>query len=235
LLETEFNNTLKELRKRNIEFILDNIRSLVSIKALYQRIDENTYVLYDPRDLQYLKIVSDTLGKYYPNSRNVMALKEDVKKELNQMYTNRLSSMAGKAPEKKLDPNLPDINGKRIALSSLKGKVVLLAFWSAESNECIAENLQFKEFYRIYNKKGFEIYQISLDRNEELWRKEVKFDELPWISTREVDPQNPENAILFNIRSVPANYLYDRDGQIIASNLHGRDLQIKLTQLFPNQ
>ncbi|MGB8491776.1 MAG: TlpA disulfide reductase family protein [Bacteroidales bacterium] len=233
-LETEFTNTLKELRKRNIEFILKNIRSMASIKALYQKIDDNTYVLYDPHDLQFLKIVSDSLGKYYPDSRNVLALKEDVKKELSQMYADRISSMASNAPEKKLDPNLPDINGNRIALSSLKGKVVLLAFWSAQSKECITENLQLKKFYKAYNKQGFEIYQISLDQDENLWRREVRFDELPWINTRE-DPRNSENAILFNVKSVPVNYLYDRDGQIIASNLHGRSLQIKLTQLFPNK
>ena len=234
-LETEFNNTLKELRKKNIEFILENIRSLSSIKALYQKIDDNTYVLYDPHDLQYLKIVSDSLGKYYPDSRNVIALKEDVKKELSQMYTSRISNLATNAPEKKLDPTLTDISGKRITLSSLKGKVVLLAFWSAESKDCIAENLQLKEYYKAYSKQGFEIYQINLDQNEDLWRNAVRFDELPWINTREDDPRNPANAILYNVRSVPVNYLYDRNGQIIASNLHGKALQIKLAQLFPTR
>ena len=57
---------------------------MASLKALYQRIDENTYVLYEPRDLQYLKIISDTLGRYYPNSKHVQALAEDLKNEMNQ-------------------------------------------------------------------------------------------------------------------------------------------------------
>ena len=234
ILENEFNNLLKELRKKNIEFIITNTKSMASIKALYQRIDENTYVLYDPRDLQYLKIIADTLGRYYPDSRNVKALVEDVKKELNQMNVLQLQNMASSSPEIKLDPDLKDINGKRTALSSLRGKIVLLTFWSVDSKECIAENLQLKNMYKAYNKKGFEIYQINLDKNEEKWRAVVKFDELPWINAREEDPDNPENAILFNVKSLPANYLFDRDGTLIALNLHGRALQIKMNQLFNN-
>jgi len=233
-LENEFNNTLKDIRKKNIEFIITNTRSMASIKALYQRIDENTYVLYDPKDLQYLKIVSDSLSRYYPGSKNVKALTEDVKKELNQMNARQIENLANSSPEIKLDPDLKDINGKRIALSSLKGKVVLVTFWSVDSKECIAENLQFKSIYKSYNKKGFEIYQINLDENEEKWRAEVKFDELPWINAREDDLANPVNAILFNVKTLPSNFLFDRDGSIIGINLHGRSLQIKLNQLFNN-
>ena len=234
LLENEYGNVLKDIRKKNIEFIINNIKSLASIKALYQRIDENTYVLYDPRDLQYLKIVSDSLGRYYPKSVNVQALAEDVKRELNQMYSRQYQELASSSPEIHLDPNLKDIKGNRISLSSLKGKVVLLTFWSVESKDCIAENLQLKDFYKTYNKKGFEIYQINVDENEGKWRAEVKFDELPWINAREDDPLNPINANLYNVRVLPTNYLYDRDGNIVGSNLHGKYLQIKLNQIFNN-
>lgn len=234
LVENEFDSLLKDIRKKNIEFVITNITSMASIKALYQRIDENTYVLYDPRDLQYLKIVSDSLSRYYPRSRNVMALAEDVKRELSQMYTRQVQNIANSSPETILDPNLEDINGKRIALSSLRGKVVLLTFWSVDSKECIAENLQLIDIYKTYKKKGFEIYQINLDEDVEKWKREVRFDELPWISTKEDDPLNPLNAKLFNVKVLPSNYLYDRDGNIVGTNLHGRYLQIKLNQLFNN-
>jgi thiol-disulfide isomerase/thioredoxin len=232
LIESEFDKILKETRKKNIEFIISNTKSMASIKALYQRIDDNTYVLYDPRDLQYMKIISDSLGRYYPNSKNVQALAEDVKRELNQMYARQFQNLASSSPEIKLDPNLKDINGNRIALSSLRGKVVLLTFWSVESKDCIAENLQLKDIYKTYNKKGFEIYQINVDEDEGNWEREVKFDELPWINTREDDPKNPRNAMLYNVKALPTNYLYDRDGNITGSNLHGRYLKIKLNQLF---
>jgi thiol-disulfide isomerase/thioredoxin len=231
-LEAEYGKLIKEQRKKNIGFIVNNINSLASIKALYQKIDPETYVLYEQNDLQYLKIVNDSLTLHYPNSKQVQALSRDFEKEMNQMYAARLERITKDLPQIKLDPDLKNIAGKRIALSSLRGKYVLLTFWSVRSKNCVEENLQLKEFYKQYNKKGFEIYQINLDESETEWKSAVKFDELPWISTREDDPLNPKNALIFNVKNLPANYLFDKDSKIIASNLHGKSLQLKLEQLF---
>jgi thiol-disulfide isomerase/thioredoxin len=231
-LEAEYGKLIKEQRKKNIGFIVNNINSLASIKALYQKIDPETYVLYEQNDLQYLKIVNDSLTLHYPNSKQVQALSRDFEKEMNQMYAAKLERITKDLPQIKLDPDLKNIAGKRIALSSLRGKYVLLTFWSVRSKNCVEENLQLKEFYKQYNKKGFEIYQINLDESETEWKSAVKFDELPWISTREDDPLNPKNALIFNVKNLPANYLFDKDSKIIASNLHGKSLQLKLEQLF---
>jgi len=232
LLEQEYANLINEQRKFTIGFILKNMTSLAAVKALYQKIDDQSYVLNQTRDLQYMKIVSDSLKKYFPNSKHTKALVSDFTNEMNQLYSRQLSQLSNSLPETKLDPSLKDINGRRVTLSSLKGKYVLLTFWSASSRECIVENLQLKEFYKNYKKKGFEIYQINLDQDESTWKNAVKFDELPWISTREDDPSNPKNAMLYNVKNVPVNYLYDPKGNIIASNLHGKSLQLKLDQLF---
>lgn len=233
-LSARYLELLKDLRRKNIEFIISNLKSMASIMALYQKTDENTYVLYDQRDLQYMKLVSDSLSKVYPNSPNVKALTEDFKKELNRMYARQIRNIAETKSEARLDPDLEDINGRRIRLSSLKGKIVLLTFWSAQSRECLADNLQLKQLYGKYRNRGFEIYQINLDASEEVWRNGVRFDDLPWISTREDDPGNPANARLFNVRALPANYLFDRSGTIAGSNLFGRQLQIKLDQMLNN-
>lgn len=232
LLEQEYAKLLEDQRKFNIGFVLKNMKSLAAIKALYQKIDDQTYVLNTSRDLQYMKIVSDSLSVYYPDSRHTKALISDFSNEMNRMYTRRLVAMASSLPEVKPDPDLLDVNGKRIKLSSLKGKIVLLSFWSVDSRDCITENIQLKSLYNTYQKRGFEIYQINLDPDESKWRNAVKFDELPWISTREDDPANPVNARYFNVRSLPANFMYDREGNLIGTNLHGRNLQIKLEQLF---
>jgi hypothetical protein len=235
LLQNEYLKLFKTQRNKNIEFILGNLNSFASIKALYQMIDKETFVLYEPRDLQFLKLVSDTLNFHYPNSKQARSLKKNLEKELNQMYLKQIEQAARNAPEIKLDPNLKDIKGTRIALSSLKGRVVLLCFWASASEECIAENLSLKELYKTYKSKGFEIYQVNLDENEAAWKRAVKFDELPWINVREDDPRNPVNARLYNIKTVPFNYLYDKNGKIIAVNLHGQNLQIQLAQLFGNK
>lgn len=231
-LEQEYLRLKEDQRKFNIAFVLKNMRSLAAIKALYQMIDDQTYVLNTSRDLQYMKIVSDSLKVYYPDSKHTKALTSDFNNQMNRLYTRRIMAMANSAPEVSLDPDLKDVNGKRIKLSSLKGKYVLLSFWSADSRDCITENLQLKSLYKTYSKRGFEIYQINLDTDESKWRNAVSFDELPWINTREDDPSNPVNAKYYNVRSLPANFLYDREGLLIGNNLHGRNLQIKLEQLF---
>ncbi|HOP57782.1 MAG TPA: TlpA disulfide reductase family protein [Bacteroidales bacterium] len=232
LLEQEYRKVMNEQRKFNISFILDNYRSLASIKALYQKLDDNTYVLNLTRDLQYMKIVSDTLSRYYPSSKHTRALMRDFNNEMSQLYTRQLIAASDTLPETKLDPDLVDINGKRIKLSSLRGKYVLLTFWSADSQECIEENLQLKRLYNTYKNRGFEIYQINLDTDEQKWKNAVSFDELPWISTREDDPSDPYNARLYNIKTLPSNFLYDREGNVIGTNLHGKNLDLKLDQLF---
>ena len=231
-IDAEFASLAKAQRKKNIEFIINNINSLASIKALYQTITPETYVLYEPNDLQYLKIVTDSLSRHYPNSKHVKALASDLKTEMNKMYAEKLGAMVSKFPQSKLDPDLMNTNGKRIALSSLKGKYVLLTFWSFKSKECVIENLQLKEYYKQYHSKGFEIYQINVDESESNWKKAVGFDELPWISTREDDPGNLVNTKLFNVTTLPANFLFDREGNIIGTNLHDKTLQLKLEQLF---
>lgn len=232
VLEQEYVRLTEGQRKFNIGFVLKNMKSLAAVKALYQKIDDQTYVLNTSRDLQYMKIVSDSLKVYYPDSKHTKALTSDFNNQMNRLYTSRIMAMANSAPEVSLDPDLKDVNGKRIKLSSLKGKYVLLSFWSADSRDCITENLQLKSLYNTYSRRGFEIYQINLDADESKWRNAITFDELPWISTREDDPSNPVNAKYYNVRNLPANFLYDREGSLIGTNLHGRNLQIKLEQLF---
>lgn len=232
-LEKAYLDVLNEQRNFNIVFILDNMSKLSAIKALYQSIDENTFVLYKPRDLQYLKLVSDSLSKYYPGISLTKSLMSNLEEELNQMYADRITQAAEVADPVKLDANLKNIEGQRIRLSDvIENNYVLLSFWSAESRECISNNLFLKNVYSLYHNEGLEIYQVNLDADEDTWRKSVNFDELPWISVREDDPSSPITARLFNVTGVPANYLFDKEGNIIGKDLFGKSLKIKLSQIF---
>ena len=231
-LEQAFVDIVDVQRKFNIKFILENMSSMSAIQALYQRLDENTYVLYQPRDLQYLKIVSDSLSVKYPVSRHVRALKENVTAELNRMYIDRVASLASQLPETRLTPELPDVNGRMQSVAAMKGKYVLVSFWSTTEQACMDELALLKTIYNAYNRKGLEIFQVSLDPDEERWKNIVRFEEIPWTSVREQDPQNPVYSRLMNITSLPSNILYDPEGNIINTNLAGRNLTIRMDQLF---
>jgi len=221
-----------EQRNFNIRFVLENLNSLASIKALYQKFDENTYVLYKNRDLQYLKIVSDSLQKFYPESNHTKALVADLEKGLGRYNQLRITQMMENMPKTELNVQLPDINKDTVSLLSNRGKYVLLSFWSTDSEACLKENLVFKSLYKKYNHKGFEIYQVCIDNDIAKWEKSVKFDELAWISVIDTDTERSGVIRMFNIQSVPFNYMFDKEGNIIAKDLHGRSLNIKMNQLF---
>ena len=89
-----------------------------------------------------------------------------------------------------------------------------------------------RSIYNDYHRKGLEIYQVSLDPDPERWKSVVRFEEIPWISVREPDPANPIYARLMNITSLPSNLLYDPQGNIVNTNLTGRNLLIRMDQLF---
>ena len=148
------------------------------------------------------------------------------------MYINRMASLASQLPATNTTPLLPDTEGNMVSVSSLRGKYVLVSFWSTASQECLNELPALRAIYSAYHGKGLEIYQVSLDTDEERWKSVVRFEEIPWISVREPDPANPLYSRLMNINSVPSNLLYDPEGNIINTNLFGRNLNIRMDQLF---
>ncbi len=230
-LDREYNDLIQAQRKYNIDFIIRHLHSPASIKALYQKFDANTYVLYDIKDLQYMKIVADTLKVYYPEAKMTRALVQNLKKEMSKYNEMRLQSMIKQAGKVDLDIALPDMKGDTVTLSSLwkKGHYVLLTFWTSWCQQCITENLTFKAYYKKYHPKGLEIYAVSLDKQKETWIKEVRFDELPWIN---VWDRTGATARRFNVNMPPVNFLFGPDGTVLARDLHGRAMQIKLSQLF---
>jgi peroxiredoxin len=230
----KLNNTylkvIQDQRKFTIRFIIENISSLASIKALYQMLDSSTYVLYNNRDLQYMKIVADSLKVHYPDSKHTKALIADLNQGMerfNALMLTKQIQESGK--ETSLDIALPNPEGDTILLSSLRNNYVLLSFWTSLNETCLAENQELKKLYQTYNKKGFEIFQVSLDNDKEAWKKSILFDELTW--TNVIDSEM-KFAQIFNVRQLPANYLLNKEGFIIGKNLHGRTLRIKMSQLF---
>ena len=86
--------------------------------------------------------------------------------------------------------------------------------------------------YQKYHDKGFDIVGVSLDRSKDDWLKAIKDDNLTWTHVSDLNYWNSAVPKLYGVRAIPANFLLDREGTIIAKNLRGEALHEKLAELL---
>lgn len=124
------------------------------------------------------------------------------------------------------------VDGKPIRLSSLKGNYILLEFWASWCGPCIRENPNLVKVYNKYKSRGFEIFGVSLDANAILWKKAIDKDALPWPNVSDLKGSDNEAALIYGVYEIPSNFLIDPGGKIIAKNLRGEELEVKLKELL---
>ena len=139
----------------------------------------------------------------------------------------------------KVEPGQPapeftmnDTTGKPISLSSLKGKVVLVDFWASWCGPCRAENPNVVAAYKRFSSKGFTVFGVSLDTDKDKWLQAIAKDGLTWPHVSDLIGWDNAAAKQYGVMSIPASYLLDKEGKIIASNLRGEELVKKLEELL---
>jgi thiol-disulfide isomerase/thioredoxin len=119
-----------------------------------------------------------------------------------------------------------------VPLSSLRGKIVLVDFWAQWCRPCRIENPNIVDAYQKYKDKGFEVYGVSLDRSRENWLQGIEEDGLPWTHVSDLEYWQSEAARTYNINAIPASFLLDEEGRIIAKDLRGPLLHQKLKEIL---
>jgi len=167
-----------------------------------------------------------TLTKYRDNFSYNSYFKS-FEKKVNKIKSVSIGSVA---PE----VILSDTTGKDIALSGLRGKYVLLDFWAGWCGPCRMENPNILKNYLKYKDKGFEVYQVSLDRSRSDWVNAIKKDNLIWYNVSDLKYFQSEAAAIYNIDRIPKGFLLDPNGVIIAKDieLRGNRLGEKLNEIF---
>lgn len=229
----EFEQIADSQRDFTIDFISRNTSSLASLMALYQQIDPQNFVLNREEDFKHYVMVDSVLLSIYPDLDYTITLHENVTEMLSAIeFRDKKDSplsIGAVAP----DIELPNPDGKIIKLSSLRGQYVLLDFWAAWCAPCRHENPYLVDVYEKFNSKGFTIYQVSLDRTKDAWVKGINDDKIgKWSHVSDLQFWNSSVVPVYQIEGIPANFLLDKEGRIIARNLRGEALGAKLAEIF---
>lgn len=194
--------------------ILNNLNSLSSLFFI-DNLDINQH-------LDVYKKLDKSLSVKYPNHPLVKALHDNLQK------TNHID-VDNQAPE----IDLPDVNGKNVKLSSLRGKYVLIDFWASWCAPCRMESPNMVAVYNKYKDKGFTIYSVSLDKSKKAWLAAIKSDKLgDWVHVSDLKYWNSAAAKTYKVRGIPYTVLLDKTGKIIAKGLRGEELKKKLAEIL---
>ena len=132
------------------------------------------------------------------------------------------------------DFTAPTPEGQQITMSKIKGKVTIIDFWASWCKPCRIENPNLVKVYNEYHDKGLEIISVALDREnkKEFWTQAIQKDQLNWYNVSNLKYWNDPIAKAYNVNSIPATFIIDENGVIIADRLRGADLETKIKELL---
>ena len=196
-----------------VKYIMQNSRSLTVVPVLFQNFSAELPVFAQNTDAIHFRNIADSLELVYPESKYVQALR----KEADQRYRYlELQTYIDNAPEVSYaDIELPNVKSEKMKLSEVDAKVILVYFWTAMDASQKMFNLDvLKPLHDDYHKKGFEIFQVSLDVDKALWARTVKEQNLPWISVCDSRGAESPFVTLYNIGNIPS-MLIIKDGELV--------------------
>lgn len=204
--------------------------------ALFQKL--NNYLIFDPlnskEDVKCFAAVATSLNNFYPHADRSKNLYNIVIKGMKNTRTPQQKVL--ELPEEAvsetgiIDISLRDMKGNIHKLSELKGKVVLLDFTIYQSAASAPHNFLLNDLYTKYKDKGLVIYQVSLDADEHFWKTTA--DNLPWICVRDANGIYSNIAAMYNVQSVPALFLINRNSELSARGDAVKDLDAAVKALL---
>jgi|SRR5690554_2737985 len=216
----QLDSLLVDYKEQVSRLILGNPSGAAAYYAVFQKI--NDYLIFDPynkQDYPMFGAVATSWSRYYPDTGRTKHLYDFTMNALRtRRQQERQAALLENIPIEE-GSGLPDIvlrgvNGERVALSSLKGKVVVLDFVVYNADFSPAHNIRLNTVYARYHARGMEIYQVSFDSDEHFWKTSAA--NLPWITVR--DPLSVNTSLLatYNVREIPTAFIIDREGDIVA-------------------
>jgi len=189
-----------------LKYVNDNKNSLVGFFA-------STMLDPDKYEQQLIAYAETIKGKFDTNPGVIQFIRREM--------AIKPVSLGQPAP----DFTVIGIDDKPINLSDYKGKYVMIDFWASWCPNCRSENPNIVKQYAVYHPKGFNILGISLDTAKKYWQQAIKHDQLTWAHASDRKDFVGPTELLYHIQAIPANFIIDPKGIIVAKNMFGTDLE----------
>jgi thiol-disulfide isomerase/thioredoxin len=209
----EFINYVKH-KDELLDFVLKKMGTSIGVYATSLRWPGD-------KNIKALEELSASFEKAHPNSAVSKRIQERV-------AVLKQTSVGGKVA----DIKMRDGNGKELSLFASKGKYTLIDFWGSWCGPCRREAKILSESYAKYKTKGFEIFAVALESDLKKWNDAKELDKRIWPGVVSLKEFDTPAAFDYGITALPANFLIDSDGKIIAKDLHDEELEAKLKELF---
>jgi len=216
-INKKLGRTYLDYRKEVTKFVMSNPKSISAAVALFQKFNDNLPVFGTYNDVFIFQSVCDSLSTVYPKSEYIAALRDEIARRSNIMSWNEKISNANQLDFPEIA--MPDINGEIKLLSDLKGKLVIVSFWSVGQDNYKMFNNELAVLYKKYNSKGLDIYQVSLDIDKSSWAAVIKSQNMPWINVNDGLGIDSPAVAMYNLQGIPSMFLMSRDKGVIATDV----------------
>ena len=195
-----------------LRYITQNPYSLTVVPVMFQTFGEGAPVFSQTTDALRFRSAADSLLKVYPDSKYAKALDREAVSRLKAMDLS--VRLDGASEIGYPDISLPDVNGKKVALSSVDAKLIFLYFWTSQASEQTLFNIDLmKPLYDDFHSRGLEIYAVCVDTDKAHWASVVRNQGLEWINVNDGLGTASPVLPLYNVTKVPSLYIIE-DGSL---------------------